>query len=387
MRKLTFALGAAALIAATLVIGGGPTGAASSPHLVSAFGQANLGGETVFVHTVSVVPGGANAAAVAAESLAAQGARPISSAEFQATGLVWTDTDGNGIADADFRYIDLDSGVLPDGITVSEADVRDQFEAALVTWAVATNGVVANLEFSTPMATSPASCPSLVRECDGKQFSDGSNDVGWVDVKGKNTLGVTWFTSTEADIALDLHQDWVIDTDGDPTTNPSSGFDIQTVILHEFGHALGLGHEETGDTVMNASYGDVDWTVGTDDINGLSSIYDGVAPPDPVEPTLESPMSAAVKYDRVGPRGRDLIVTVTLTDKNGTAVAGADEWIELLLDGSMYASGGPATTNDNGEVRWRLRRAPSGPWTQNVYVEIDGLDCGAQTTCFDGPPN
>ena len=51
-------------------------------------------------------------------------------------------------------------------------------------------------------------------------------------------LGVTWSgTSTdEADMALNTNFNWATDGVDD------ADFDVQTVFLHENGHAAGLGH-------------------------------------------------------------------------------------------------------------------------------------------------
>ncbi|HEY5662584.1 MAG TPA: hypothetical protein VIS05_00970, partial [Ilumatobacter sp.] len=57
-------------------------GPPSPPQLVAAYGSAVVDGERAVVHTVSVVRPGESPAAVAAASIAAQGARPISKAEF-----------------------------------------------------------------------------------------------------------------------------------------------------------------------------------------------------------------------------------------------------------------------------------------------------------------
>jgi hypothetical protein len=395
-RRSLSALIVAALRALMVVMVGGGSAGASSQQLVAAFGKANLGGETVYVHTVSVVQRGERPADVAAASLAAQGARPISSAEFQATGLKLQDSNTTTEAiDALFHYIG--STPVPQGF---DSDlVREQFVAALTDPNPASNGspqswaeaakAVTKLSVAPLGSTDAVDCPSLVRECSGGQYSDGSNDVGWVDIKGRSTLGVTWYTSTEADIALDLNQNWCIDKDTAHACS-SRDFDIRTVILHEFGHALGLGHEESGDTVMNAYYGDVDWTVGLDDIAGLQFIYDGAAAGGGGNGGGETPtgtMTATYDITRSGRGGRDLIVTVTVK-AGGVPVSGASEWIELdwKNDGTIDATGGPATTDDNGQVRWRVRNAPGGDdWNPHAYVVADGLGC--DDTCTASAPS
>ena len=79
-------------------------------------------------------------------------------------------------------------------------------------------------------------CPSLVKECKGPQEFDGYNDVAWVPLNSRTTLGVTWpgIYIDEADMALNSKKNW------------DTTYDIQTVFLHENGHVAGLGHCDLG---------------------------------------------------------------------------------------------------------------------------------------------
>ncbi|MGI8926348.1 MAG: matrixin family metalloprotease [Tepidiformaceae bacterium] len=110
--------------------------------------------------------------------------------------------------------------------------------------------------------------------------TDGGNTVGWAP-QGNSVLAVTctWystatspFPATEFDMEIDPDWNW--------TTGTPSNIDVQSVITHEFGHAVGLGHSASSAAVMYATYG-----AGTskraltpDDINGLVAIYGATAP-------------------------------------------------------------------------------------------------------------
>ena len=169
--------------------------------------------------------------------------------------------------------------------------------------------------------------------------------------------------------------------------------------LHEFGHGLGLGHSTETDTVMSASYGGVDQTLGCDDILGLAALYGGdpgdcSGGDDPPTTTFVGPMTVEkIDYVRTGRGGRDLNVTVTIVDSSPKAapIAGADQWIELTYDNKTY-SGGPVETDSSGQVTWRVRRAPedkssddaSTGWTATVYVTFENGTC--DDTCTAAPP-
>jgi hypothetical protein len=63
------------------------------------------------------------------------------------------------------------------------------------------------------------------------------------------------------DMHIDSSEDWV------------GSFDLATVILHELGHSLGLGHSGDINSIMLPAYSGVNVTLGADDIAGIQSIY------------------------------------------------------------------------------------------------------------------
>ena len=63
----------------------------------------------------------------------------------------------------------------------------------------------------------------------------------------------------------------------------SSDYDIQTVALHEFGHALGLDHSTVAQAVMYSNYTGVKQSLNTDDASGIRSVY-GTRVADAFEP-------------------------------------------------------------------------------------------------------
>ena len=68
------------------------------------------------------------------------------------------------------------------------------------------------------------------------------------------------------DMHIDNQEDWV------------GSFDLASVILHELGHSLGLGHSADVNAIMFPTYSGVNVTLGADDIAGIQSIYGAAVP-------------------------------------------------------------------------------------------------------------
>lgn len=106
--------------------------------------------------------------------------------------------------------------------------------------------------------------------------TDGSNTVGWAPQSG-SVLAVTcsWFSSSGSPFKSAVEFDMQIDPDWNWSTGSPIQVDLQSVALHEFGHALGLNHSGSGSAVMYASYstGSDKRTPTADDVSGILAIY------------------------------------------------------------------------------------------------------------------
>jgi Matrixin len=221
-----------------------PASAQAAGRLASATGVKQVNGKTVFVDVVVAVPPGQSDRQATDRALAEQGARrakppgtggPGGGREkYFYTGLVWSPPQ----VVQNYNPAGQPFPGAQTALTNTHADWSNIFES--------------NYDITTTGSGTTSRCPSLVDECGGAQVNDGLNDVGWLPLNGGSTLGVTWSTTspTEADMALNTRFAWK----NTCSTSGGSGFDAETVFLHENGHVAGLDHARRTDSVMYPSY-------------------------------------------------------------------------------------------------------------------------------------
>jgi len=236
-------------------------------------------------------------------------------------------------------------------------------------------------------------CPSLVKECKRAQVFDGKNDVAWMNVNGRNTLGVTWsgIDIDEADMSLNIRFNWADDGIND--------YDVETVYLHENGSVAGLDHSSVDGAVMEAVDDGVRKVLAGDDSDGIIALYpDGSLPdltprptpgptpdptPDPTPtPTPDPSSGSSVSVTSIvhtlsgGKSGdKDLRVTVNVPYDAGDPIAGAVVDILLRLDSPATTWTGSGPTGSDGSVTFRMRNAPAGCYSTEVTdVVAVGLD-------------
>jgi len=241
--------------------------AAGEGRVVSALGVGNVQGERAFVHVTVLVGAGQDEHAAVDAALQEQGARranrsDLESAEYRASGLVWNQ----------FSDPDPNNNFVKQNYNPANDQTGGNGEGALLASQATWTNAASSFAFQYGGQTNR--CPSLVKECPGEQAFDGLHDVGWLDLgrcsARRCTLGVTWYSTSidEADMALTTRVSW-----STGCTNVSGRYDAQTVLTHENGHVVGLGHSSAQQAVMYAYYGGARCPLHQDDIAGVSFLY------------------------------------------------------------------------------------------------------------------
>jgi hypothetical protein len=274
---------------------------------------------------------------------------------------------------------------------VSAAQLRTAAEASFATWAA-----VPSAALSASFAGFTSADPTR---------SDGQTVIGFEDhPELDRTLGVTSFTLDrttgtllEADIYLNSAFDWSVAPAGE-----TAHFDVQSVLTHEVGHLLGLGHSLLGETVPRAEGGrrvvakravmfPIAYAVGTtldrtlrdDDIAGISAAY-------PTGAFLNGTGSIAGRVTRGGAGifGAHVIATNTKTgqtvagfsldDRGQFTIGGLTPGLYVLrvepIDdadvGSFFSDEARVDTNFRATFHTKLVAVPTGGSGDQVLISV-----------------
>jgi Matrixin len=241
-----------------------PASAQAAGRVASATGVKQVNGKTVYVDVVVAVPAGQSDRQATDRALSEQGARRAKPPWAGGHG-------GGGGGGAPEKYFYTGLKWSPPLVIQNYNATSQPFNAkGALTNTHSDWSNISGSDYDITYGSDTTRCPSLVSECPGAQANDGQNDVGWLALSGSTTLGVTWFTtsSTEADMALNTRFTWK------NTCGPGgSGFDVETVFLHENGHVAGLDHANRTDSVMYPSYQSPRCTLFDYDTRSIANLY------------------------------------------------------------------------------------------------------------------
>ncbi|MBU4297805.1 MAG: matrixin family metalloprotease [Desulfobulbaceae bacterium] len=222
------------------------------------------------------------------------------------------------------------------------------------------------------------------------------------DAWGSTTLAVThWFyigaTLTQTDIVFNSNEPWSVYSTSWSSWPWFEVNDFQRVAVHELGHALGLGHENSGvSTIMN-SYADNDTIPQQDDINGVAALYGPIVLTFPITITKYGTGVGTVTSDPSGINcGTDCsdsytigtYVTLTATPSSGSTFAG---WTGACTNTSstctVTMSGVKSVTatfnlipaavslpNAVDQPLWVITNSGNANWTGQSAATHDGVD-------------
>lgn len=264
------------------------------PRIVAARAVTDVAGEPALVTLLLEASPGEDAGAIVRAALPAvdPDARLVDGQTtvelpFAMTGAVWDEMP---------VVVNYNDARAPDTGAGGKMARLDALRAAMDTW----NAVPTSF-FGFAYGANTTRCPSLADACAGPKQFDGKNDIGWIDLTERRVLASTTsgLRRDEFDMVINRRAGrWYA---GPLERAPIGGwYDLETVLLHELGHALGLDHSAAKDAVMYASYLGVRRALTLDDVYGITILYprpEPVAPPPstPGQPTpAPSPAPAGV---------------------------------------------------------------------------------------------
>src|SRR5271166_6272336 len=190
---------------------------------------------------------------------------------------------------------------------------------------------VANINLvQVPETLMPGSTVGFPEGCSGDQQDDprfGDIRIGAVDL-GTSVLGETFLPpSFNGGTAAG---DIFLNSDPIATWNINSAYDLETVAIHEFGHALGLGESQITTACMYAYYNGTKQSLTTDDIAGIQSVW-GAPQPDQFNSNGQS-NSTFMKSANLTPyiNGNGQVAIPSLDMTNGSQ----SEWFYVTVPSS-----------------------------------------------------
>lgn len=172
----------------------------------------------------------------------------------------------------------------------------------------------------------------------------------------------------------------------DGPTTPNNHFDLQGVICHELGHALGLGHTTVGGSTMEASVANPavnSRSIGSDDIAGVQGIY-GVAPASKpiITSIFTAPGQLTINGSNFSASGNEVWFTELGMNTTGNPVkvtSVTSNGVQIVVSVPANAGPGDVLVKISGSGNDKL----SNPWP---FQPDTGPTCPLVfNTCFTSP--
>ncbi len=197
--------------------------------------------------------------------------------------------------------------------------------------------------------------------------SDGTNVIYADPGAGGSTLAETWCASAGGQIT-----GWdMLFYDGDKTwaTNPTSGqYDLEGVAVHEFGHALGLGHSASNGATMFPSTGSGQSSINlrsieNDDKAGIQFLYGT---------NLDPPTISNVQPDQGYVRGGETVTVTGTNFVNGMKVLFDNIQGEVLnVNGTTEVTVRTPKGNAIGAADVRVQQGSGSATLNNAYAYLE----------------
>lgn len=184
---------------------------------------------------------------------------------------------------------------------------------------------------------------------------------------------ISFIESVPGGWRLRLCDDWLWD-DGPGTVLAPNAIDIQSLVAHEYGHILGLGHSNVGGATMFPTIsgnGVAARSIETDDRAGVQFIYGGAAA---AKPRIDSALPGALLVlsgANFGAAGNEVWFTPAGPNPSGAPLVVSG--VTSTLGGTRIALAIPAGAGP-GDVLVRVPGAPTGAILSNAFP-LDPSGC------------
>lgn len=254
--------------------------------------------------------------------------------------------------------------------------VQAACQAGVSVW----NTAIGSTKFTTNVSTTTGNVGFVNNGVSTISFEDPQNALatgvlaatttGWYTTGvTETTNGTTFNRFTDSDLVFNNNVDFTSFGDADQFGANGSQYDMESVAVHEVGHAIGLDHSAVGEQVtMYASIGAQDYrkrTLDDDDVNGAKHCYASGSVTYAAGAQLICDSTFLGLSTPTFKNNSLVYVRIAIVDENGNSVANASVSVSITRpDGTVGV--GTATTNAAGMVTFNSGKAQKGAYATTV---------------------